>query len=255
MRMALSREMRGERAKLMTLIIALRCSDGLVMAADGMATEANPAGLHLSKREAEKLVVQNKLLWASSGWVVLRQAVLDKLAREKIHWRNVTATELRRNLLGMFASVLKEEAELIQKVSNLRFTGEFVFGAHLADGFHLITMDYTGASQVVDSRHCSLGGAAKTGQVLLRRLRDRDWDVRTGLVVAYRTMSDAINVEPAASCIGPPISLARYTVKGPEIFDNESVEYRNVVAAAEAWGELENEALARKTFAAKRKRP
>jgi hypothetical protein len=45
----------------MTLVIALRCTDGLVMASDGMSTEAAPlgAGLIAKHETGDKIVIRN----------------------------------------------------------------------------------------------------------------------------------------------------------------------------------------------------
>jgi hypothetical protein len=64
-------------------------------------------------------------------------------------------------------------------------------------------------------------------------------------VIAYRTLNDAIHIEPSG--IGPPIYLARYYMSGQqhkiEKIQVESPEYKQIEDTARAWTILEQEAL------------
>jgi hypothetical protein len=68
----------------MTLVIALRCTDGLVMASDGMSTEAAPLGAsQITKHEtADKIVIHKDLLWGASGSVGVKQVVQNEIEKD-----------------------------------------------------------------------------------------------------------------------------------------------------------------------------
>lgn len=238
----------------MTLIIALRCTDGLVMAADSMSTEAAPLGAgQITKHETEKIVLHKDFMWGASGSVGVKQVIQNQIEKDygDIFTRNISATELRQRLVRKLQPILKEEYQLVGQLTNqqalIPFTN-FIFGVYLKSGFHLLNIESNMAGEVVESRHCATGSGQKTGQALLRRLRNQEWNVQTGLVVAYRTMNDAIYVEPSG--IGPPICLARYYLKDAkhevtkmEKIEVESGEYKQIADTARAWTELEQEAL------------
>jgi 20S proteasome alpha/beta subunit len=233
----------------MTLIIALRCTDGLVMAADSMSTEAAPLNAgQIAKHETEKLVLYKELMWGASGSVGVKQAVQNELEKHygDIYTRNISPTDLRMRLVKKIQPILKEQYTLISQLTQqlVPFTN-FIFGVHLNSGFHLINIEGNCAGEVVEAKHCATGSGQKTGQALLRRLRNQDWNVKTGLVVAYRTLNDAIHVEPGG--IGPPIRLARYFMSGQkeklEMIDNEAPEFREIQDTVRLWTEIEQEGL------------
>lgn len=236
----------------MTLVIALRCTDGLVMASDGMSTEAAPLGAsQITKHEtADKIVIHKDLLWGASGSVGVKQVVQNEIEKDygNLFQRNISATDLRLRLVKKIQPILKEQYRLVAELTNqqqlIPFTN-FIFGVKLADGFHLLNIESNCAGEVVECRHFATGSAAKTGQALLRRLRNQEWDVRTALVVAYRTLNDAIHIEPFG--IGPPIYLARYYMNGQqqkiEKIEVDSPEYQQIADTARAWTLLEQDAL------------
>lgn len=234
----------------MTLVIALRCTDGLVMASDGMSTEAAPlgAGLIAKHETGDKIVIHKDLMWGASGSVGVKQVVEAEIERDYGNWfqRNISAVEFRRRLVIKIQPILKEQYRLVGEITNnqVPFTN-FIFGVRLAEGFYLLNIEANCAGEVVECRHFATGSAAKTGQALLRRLRNQEWDVRTGLVIAYRTLNDAIHIEPSG--IGPPIYLARYYMSGQqnkiEKIQVESPEYKQIEDTARAWTILEQEAL------------
>lgn len=233
----------------MTLIIALRCTDGLVMAADSMSTEAAPlGGGQITKHETEKIVIYRELMWGASGSVGVKQAVQNEIEKHygDIYIRNISATDLRMRLVKKIQPILKEHYALVGELTKqfVPFTN-FIFGAHLSTGFHLINIEGNCAGEVVEAKHCATGSGQKTGQALLRRLRNQDWNVKTGLVVAYRTLNDAIHVEPGG--IGPPIRLARYYLNGQkeklEMIENDTPEFREIQDTVTIWTGIEQEGL------------
>jgi hypothetical protein len=226
------------------------------MAADSMSTEAAPLNAgQISKHEtSEKIVVQKDLVWGSSGSVGVKQVIQNEIDKDygNIYVRNISATDLRLRLVKKIQPILKDQYRLVGELTNaaqlIPYTN-FIFGVHLNSGFHLINIESNVAGEVVEACHCATGSGQKTGQALLRRLRHQQWDVRTALVVAYRTLNDAIHVEPAG--IGPPIQLAKYysvtqnhrTEMRIEKIEVDSAEYKEIADAARAWMGLEEEAL------------
>jgi hypothetical protein len=223
------------------------------MAADSMTTESAPLGAGaITKHETgDKLVLQHELIWGASGSVGIKQIVQEEIEK---HYRDiikppVSPVELRSRLVKVIHPVLKAQYQLVADITNnpqlIPWTN-LVFGVRLQNEFHLLNIEANCAGEVVvDSKHFATGSAQKTGQALLGRLRNQKWDVATALVVAYRTMNDAIHVEPGG--IGPPIRLARYFVKDgqPKIekIEVDSPEYNGIRDTARIWTDLERDDL------------
>jgi len=236
----------------MTLIIGIRCTDGLVMVADSMSTEAAPlnAGLLTKHETSEKIVAFKDIVWGASGSVGIKQLVQHELEKDYNGWfqRNTSAVEFRQKLVKKIQPVLKEQyrlgSDVLGQPRQPPLTN-FIFGTYLKDGFTLVNIEADCAGEVVEACHCATGSGQKTGQALLRRLRNQIWDVKTALVVAYRTMNDAIHVEPMG--IGPPIRLARCYLKNAntivEKIDNDSAEFKAIADTARIWTEMEQETL------------
>lgn len=233
----------------MTLILALRCPDGLVFAADSMSTEAAPQGqTYITRHEVDKLIIQDDLLWGCSGSVGIKQLIQETIRNNyKNIWApHISPTALRKNLIDVIAPVITHQYRIVADASlgkgPIPHTN-FIFGAYLRSQFALIVIECDMQGEVVEAKHCATGSGQKTGQALLRRLRDQDWDLRTAEVVAYRTMNDAIHVEPGG--IGPPIKLARYylTDGKPRIELIQGTDYDGIRDTAMAWTKLEQEVL------------
>ena len=116
----------------------------------------------------------------------------------------------------------------------------------------MINIECDGNGEVVVDPYCATGSGAKTALALMRRLRQPSWKLRAALVVAFRTISDAILVEPSG--IGEPIQLVKYYRSGDEcIIENvDPTGMKEIRHTAGLWGQLELEAL-QSAFAGKPK--
>jgi len=239
----------------MTLIIGIRCQDGIVMAADSMVTEGAPiGGAAITKHEGEKLVIQGSFLWGASGQQGIKQLVEEELEKKakQIYGEHKPPAQLRGEILTTVHPILVRQYKIVQEIVSAAFgqmppqltcfTG-FLFATYLKSGFHLFNIEADGKGEVVEAVHCAIGSGQKTRQALLRRLRNQDWTLRVAEVVAYRTMNDAIHVEPSG--IGEPIRLARLYLKDkkPAIERIENDELSAIRDAARAWTETEAEVL------------
>lgn len=237
----------------MTLIIGLRCSDGIVMAADSMSTESAHNGMPITKHITNKIVIQHQLLWGASGSVgvkqIVKEAIEDNYTKIGLTNSNQSAVKLRDELVKLIAPIATNQYKLVYDAtlgdrSKLPLTN-FVFVRYTnKNKFAIINIECNMAGEVVEAEHISTGSGSKTGQALLGRLRNKKWDLQVGEVVAYRTMNDAIHVEPSG--IGPPITMARYTIdakQNPKIESIEGDDLDRIRDAAEAWTKAEREAL------------
>lgn len=237
----------------MTLVIGLKCSDGLVMASDSQALEAAPGGkVYISRHEAKnKISIHNRLMWGCSGSIGTRQIVDEAIkgGYEGIYKDNLTAVDLRLRLVDVVQPLVLKQYQIVHTTSGGKREPpgvNYIFGTYLRkEGFVLINIEMDMDGEVVEGAHCATGSGAKTAQALLCRLRNQGWDVRTALAIAYRTMNDAIHIEPAG--IGKPIQLAKVFLKDKtpvfKKIKETDVEYKDVTNTAHAWTVLEQEVL------------
>jgi hypothetical protein len=221
------------------------------MAADSMATENAPlGGGPITKHQTEKIILQHDLMWGTSGSVGVRQMVHEIIEHryDGIFQNAKTATQLRLNIIKAIHEDVIQYYRVVYSASLEKGTipfANFLFGVYIADSFHLLNIEGNMDGDVVEPNHFCTGSGTKTGQALLGRLGDPEWDLRSGAIVAYRTMHDAIEVEPFG--IGHPIRLARYCIKdgSPQLERIEGSDFATIRDTAGTWKKSEQEQLPR----------
>lgn len=197
----------------MTLILALLCSDGLVMASDSQAT-IETTGQQL-KGPAEKLFRPwDHIAWGASGATGIIQRV-DIHLREKhaasAAFERMHPDEVRKRLAAEIAEVIHP---LVTK-QYLNLPGRsmpiagFLFAGHTARGPVLFEV----SDNLMDASHIETGYAAiGSGDIFpyyalaaLSHFDVRNRTLEEAKAIAYRVVSDAINI--AAFGLGPPVQM------------------------------------------------
>lgn len=234
----------------MTLILALRCSNGLVMASDSQASEAY-AGVRWSVQKCFPL--GHQAVWGSSGQTQVAQDL--KVAYEAMTLPLPDPPDLGQHLVdstrptfGRFwtnhlnlpgtatpaTSVLACGYSTSGEPWIVEIEPNLMYNHYEADrGFHAIG---------------SGAGLAYMANAMLAPLDVMSRSVDHGVVVAYRAMATAISV--AGMYVSDPI---RIWVVQPglvsELDDDQKVEVRNAVGG---WQEEEGHALDRALGVAER---
>lgn len=194
----------------MTLILALACKDGIVMASDGQATLMSSGGPVRQRANKIKQIGQS-ILWAGSGDVgflqkieknvnelpsELKEAEFEKLKKFFINTVHVLRKEALESSTDLYG---KEKGEREATSADLLFCD---YG-HVARILH-ITPDATD-EELQDFGYGASGIGDTFAYTLLRGKELHDMSCREAKVLAYRVIYEAIEV--GAFGLGEPIDI------------------------------------------------
>lgn len=226
----------------MTVVIALRCADGIVMASDSQITDGG-RGLTYP---AQKLHPLGKhAAWGGSGSraVLYDLEQIFKSEAESV----VEARDIGHALQARVLPVLKYHYEnYIEHVPAQQPAGTpatYVLAAGYAgDVPFIIDVDPNGLiGHHEETGFQAIGSGAAMAQqahALLAHFRMTERDVDHGLVAALRVL-DALDA--SSSSVGGPMDMCRITPDGAEHLSPDEVN--KVRARIERWVELERKAL------------
>ena len=235
----------------MTLIIGLKCSDGIVVGSDGAATLGNIAGLRTVMQPVPKLtIIKDKIIVGVSGPVGLGQLYCDRVDQVSNSLRDDQGPEVCRKLRGAFL----QDAEITFKVAALATQ---IMGPSAQVGAlhqtlvalatrgtpHLIQFDYQCAPEMAtdDLPFVAIGSGQSIADPFLAFLRRVFWKgclptIPEGGFAVMWTLMHAIRTAPGG--IAEPIHLALLEMKGTQpsarlLDDKELKEHRVMVEEAE----------------------
>jgi 20S proteasome alpha/beta subunit len=214
----------------MTLIIALKASDGIVMAADGQ--ESIPTGSGIIRAHVAKIErLGRSAAWAGSGDVTYIQRArraLDKCVAEKglshfalpadIESVSDAIVDVRARLLEQAnATAAEEERESPTYDRTDVPAGELLLAHYAKDDGRIYQVDSRGFETEIEARFAAIGIADVTAYALLRPFTDADlasMTVAEAAVLAFGMINDAIEV---SGDIGPPIHVWVVDGRGPRL--------------------------------------
>lgn len=198
----------------MTLVLAIRCRDGIVLASDGQAT--SDALGQPTKHAVRKLYdVAGRVAWGAAGSIGLQQNLREELG--ELDGLDSTASGVRERLAHAMVGV--QQLALRQHVP--------VDGAgppELAcifcwyDGLgrpRILEVPRTGGDHQFHERYCAIGTGdifARFALASIKLLGTEALTLEQAKMVAYKTIADAIDV--AAFFLGPPIQMYTVTPAG-----------------------------------------
>lgn len=200
----------------MTLVLALRCRDGVVLASDGQAT-TDAAGQPTRQPVRKLFDVGGRVAWGAAGSVGLQQTLLDALAERE---RELVAGHSKRALRRR----LTETVIPIQQQALRDFVGHP--GSHPPDlacifcwfergEARILSIPRTGSDHQLHDRHSAVGTGdifADFAMTSVAHLGTVTLSLEQAKMVAYKAVSDAIDV--AAIYLGPPIQMYVVTDDG-----------------------------------------
>lgn len=205
----------------MTLIVGIKCSNGIVIGADGAATLGNPIGLRTIIQPMSKLnVIKNKAVIGVSGPVSISQLYSDYLEQNCDSLVNKRAMEICREMrIGFMkdAQVCMQIAALAEKVvgasAQVNILHQVLVAMMSREGAQLIQFDYQCSPEVatVDLPFVAIGSGQSIADPFLAFLRRVFWKdhlptLPEGSFAAFWTIQHAIDTAPGG--IGPPIQMA-----------------------------------------------
>lgn len=195
----------------MTLIIALACKDGVILASDSQATTFSTGGPIRRTISKIKYLGQNKL-WAASGSVGMIQkleAVFNSLPKEILN-APLSEHQLRQAIIQNAHALRAQE---LQRHRTLHGPGRDI-EAGMAD---LLIVEYQNGARIwhinpdcADEFLEEFGyGTSGSGDIfahtLIKNYRVKNLSVEQGCLIAYRVLRDAIDI--GAFGLGEPIDI------------------------------------------------
>ena len=228
----------------MTVVLALRCADGLVLGADSQITDAD-RGLSYSARKLHPL--GDRAAWGGSG----ARAVLSEL--EGMFDKNpgpvVEAADVGQALQERVLPVLRRHyANFIPEVPGQAKGGATPATYVLAAGYtpddepFIVDVDPHGLIGRYEETgfHAVGSGAAMAQQAaaLLAQYRMTDRDVDHGVLAVVRVLDALDRTSPS---VGGPMNVCRITREGARDLDEKELEQTR--ERVRRWIELEQRAL------------
>jgi 20S proteasome alpha/beta subunit len=225
----------------MTLVLALRCREGVVLASDGQAT-SDAAGQPTRAPVRKLFDVGGRVAWGSAGSIGLQQTLQAELGALNGHADD--AGQLRRRL-----------ASVVVPLQQAAMRDFVAFGSAEppelaclfcwcdAGGPRILSIPRTGSDHQFHERHAAIGSGDIFAELTVRsivHLGSTELSVEQAKMVAYRTVADAIDV--AAVFLGPPIQMYVVTADGVQRVPQDEID-GGLSDAVELWRARQREAL------------
>lgn len=232
----------------MTVVIALRCSDGLIVASDSQGTESGSAVHETTRHQVRKVYcVGERAAWGASGLASVITDLGPKL--DGVHRSIAQTSDPCSTYVAPVRQVLKTHYDRYLEMpdgqrSSSPASSFLAAGYGKEDEPYIVEVD----PNCTASRYDELGfhsigsGAAfaRMAQALMAHFRVRESPLSHGLLVAYRVL-DAV-IHTSAFGVGGPIQMAVVTPLEPARI-LEEVELDEIASQVGLWQELERETL------------
>jgi 20S proteasome alpha/beta subunit len=234
----------------MTLIVGIRCSDGVVMASDSAATFAT--GLQYTIGQQQITKVQNladAMLYGSTGAVGMAQLVCDRVAKiwqaNKTLFLNATAAEAMNKLgpeIAQLVSIYVGNGQMLRPEGGLQSAlCKSLLAIPLRDGVRLVQFDFSGAPEEATRElpFVALGSGQPIADPFLAFLKrilwkEREPSVSEGRFAAAWTIDHVIHTNPGG--VAGPLQMATLAMQNgkPKIdIIMDTAEHQQAVGEAE----------------------
>jgi len=231
----------------MTLIIALACADGVVLASDSQATTGSAGGP--IRIITEKIKPRGKQsLWAASGTIGIIQkieSIFDSLPQELRH-SSLNEPQFRQLILQNVHDVRAQELDRHRRL----YGGGKDDYADVAD---ILVVEYN-SSPIIwhinqdasddflqDFGYGTSGSGDVFAYTLLKNYKVKELSIDKGSLLAYRVLRDSIDV--GAYGLGHPIDI--WTISDDGVKRKSIVEINALRDSYSTWLEVEEEMFKR----------
>jgi 20S proteasome alpha/beta subunit len=226
----------------MTLVLAIRCSEGVVLASDGQAT-TDAAGQPTRQPVQKLFELGGRIAWGAAGSVGLQQALGERLAASSD--RLLAVPDPRDALVEIVIPIQQRALQ------------DFVPhpGAHPPDlacvfcwldsgrRARIFSVPRTGSDHQLHDAHAAIGTGdifADFAMVSIAHLGTPDLTLEQAKMVALKAIRDAIDV--AAVYLGPPIQMTVVTAVGVREVPRGEIE-GGLNDSVDAWKVRQRETL------------
>lgn len=225
----------------MTVVLAIRSAEGVVLASDGQVT-ADTAG-QPTRAPARKLFeVGGRLAWGAAGSAGLQQTLRAELAG--LNGYATDAERLRQRLASIVIPIQQQGlTHYVPHPGTDPPELAVIFCWCDGDGPRILEIPRTGSDHQFHDRYCAIGSGdifARFAMASVAHLDTRELTLEQAKMVAFKAIADAIEV--AAFFLGPPIQLYVVGQDGTRLVPTEEVA-NGLADSVEAWKERQREAL------------
>jgi len=248
----------------MTLVIALACKDGIVMASDGQATGMSSGGP--IRQKCEKIFELHKgILLGASGTVGIIQRCRDAIRefakeivenglnfilKEETSEGKFQEITIRDKIRQIIFSINKFEKERHKEFYG-REEGYPVADILIAffdpkdEKFKIWHVAHDGGEELLNEFGYGCSGIGDTfAYAFLKNFYSKDMDIGIGKLVAYRVLKEAIEI--GAYGLGEPITI--WIIEKDKTYKLTEEELRGLEDTVETWRKLEKEIFDNKKF-------
>ena len=228
----------------MTLVLALRCGAGIVLASDGQAT-AEAAG-QPTRRPVRKLFdLGGRIAWGAAGSIGLQQTLGEALAeREHELVRGADAGGLRRELTELVIPIQQRALkDFVAHPGSQPPDLACIFCWREGDAARILSIPRTGSDHQLHESHSAVGTGDIFADFAMASIAPLDTGRLTleqAKMVAFKAVSDAIDV--AAVYLGPPIQMYVITGEGARAVPASELD-GGLADSVEAWKCRQRETL------------
>jgi proteasome beta subunit len=217
-----------------TLVLALRCRDGVVLASDSQAT-TDAAGQPTRQPVRKLFAVGDRIAWGAAGSVGLQQALEEALAERG---DALLAADDPRALIVDAVVPIQQRAlrDYVPHPGTQAPDLACVFcwcGDRGAP--RIFSVPRTGSDHQLHDRHAAVGTGdifADFAMASIAHLDTAGLDLERAKMVALKAISDAIDV--AAVYLGPPVQMIAVTAGGAREVPRAEIDGR-LADSVDAW--------------------
>jgi 20S proteasome alpha/beta subunit len=225
----------------MSLVLALRYCDGVVLASDGQAT-SDAAGQPTRAPVRKLFDVSGRVAWGAAGSVGLQQSLQAEL--DLLNGSAGDPGQLRRRLASVVIPLQQAAMrDFVPHPGSEAPELACLFCWCDATGPRILSIPRTGSDHQFHARHTAIGSGDIFAELTIRSIVHRgsaQLTLEQAKMVAFKTVSDAIDV--AAVYLGPPIQMYVVTADGATHVPQEEIDGA-LSDAVELWKARQRETL------------
>ena len=224
----------------MTLVLAIRCREGVVLASDSQAT-SDAAGQPTRHPVRKLFDVGGRIAWGAAGSVGLQQALGDTLARRE---RRLVEDSDPRGALVDATIPIQQQAlrDYVPHPGTQPPDLSCIFCWWTADGPRIFSVPRTGSDHQLHETHAAVGTGdifADFAMASIAHFGTPALSLEQAKMVALKAIADAIDV--AAVYLGHPIQMAVVTEAGVRAI--APAELQALGDSVDAWKTRQRESL------------
>lgn len=196
----------------MTLVLAIRCREGVVLASDGQAT-TDAAGQPTRQPVRKLFEVAGRIAWGAAGSLGLQQTLAAELQRREPEL--LAAMDPREALARIVIPIQQRALEDFVALPGCvppELACIFCWWDPGARRPAILSIPRTGGDHQLHDRYSAVGTGdifAEFAMASVAHLGTAELSLEQAKMVAYKAVSDAISV--AAVYLGPPIQMSVVT--------------------------------------------